>query len=305
LSPRGHLVWLLIGVLLGAGGTMVGSSLWLQGSYVNPSIAMDASSMDDGDEDQRADLSTAAGVRSTGIENGTRPQPAGAATEVSRSTRGTESRRDITPVTIPRDDEKLIPKASANALDALTPVDGREASEGEALLVSSNALDRAPAGGGQAERKPASAGVRSPEAATIARTPGPAAGGSDRSRSVEPAAASPATSKVALADPAVAAPSVNEPEKAAAPQAPPAAKRMYRVQLAAVNNEQRAQAFWQQAQTRLPALFDDIEPMFDRREVDNRIFYRVWVGAFDGRTAAEAYCGKLKNQGQDCFVTQG
>ena len=80
--------------------------------------------------------------------------------------------------------------------------------------------------------------------------------------------------------------------------------RVYHVQLAAVNDEAAARSYWREINERLPGVFADVEPVFDERVVDERLYLRIWVGAFDRRVAADGYCGWLKQQGQDCFVTQ-
>ena len=80
--------------------------------------------------------------------------------------------------------------------------------------------------------------------------------------------------------------------------------RLYRVQLAAVENEAAARVFWREANDRLPGVFTDVEPIFDQRLVDERLYLRIWVGAFDNRLDADSYCGWLKLKGQDCFVTR-
>ena len=80
--------------------------------------------------------------------------------------------------------------------------------------------------------------------------------------------------------------------------------RLYRIQLAAVDDEAAARSFWREASARLPDVFGDVEPIFDRREVNDREFLRVWIGAFDRHADAVNYCGWLQGQGQDCFVTR-
>lgn len=80
--------------------------------------------------------------------------------------------------------------------------------------------------------------------------------------------------------------------------------RLYRVQLAAVDNENAADVFWREVNERLPGVFADIEPIFDERLVDERVYLRIWVGQFDRRADALGYCGWLQEKGQDCFVTR-
>lgn len=80
--------------------------------------------------------------------------------------------------------------------------------------------------------------------------------------------------------------------------------RLYRVQLAAVANEAAAQVYWREVNERLPGVFSDVEPVFNERVVDQRLYLRIWVGSFGRRSEADTYCGWLKDQGQDCFVTR-
>ncbi len=80
--------------------------------------------------------------------------------------------------------------------------------------------------------------------------------------------------------------------------------RLYRVQLAAVANEAAAQVYWREVNERLPGVFSDIKPVFNERIVDQRLYLRIWVGSFGRRSEADTYCGWLKEQGQDCFVTR-
>ncbi|MGI9419723.1 MAG: SPOR domain-containing protein [Geminicoccaceae bacterium] len=81
-------------------------------------------------------------------------------------------------------------------------------------------------------------------------------------------------------------------------------QRLYRVQLAAVDNEAAARIYWREVNARLPGVFDNVEPIYNQRVVDERPYLRIWVGAFDNRGDALGYCGWLKQQGQDCFVTR-
>jgi hypothetical protein len=78
----------------------------------------------------------------------------------------------------------------------------------------------------------------------------------------------------------------------------------YRVQLAAVDNEAAAQIYWREANDRLPEVFESVTPVFDQRQVNDRLYFRIWVGAFGSKIDAAAYCDWLKSQGQDCFVTR-
>jgi hypothetical protein len=83
-----------------------------------------------------------------------------------------------------------------------------------------------------------------------------------------------------------------------------ASGRLYRVQLAAVANEAAARVFWREANERLPNVFKGVEPVYDERIVDQRLYLRIWVGSFGLRREADSYCAWLKEQGQDCFVTR-
>ena len=80
--------------------------------------------------------------------------------------------------------------------------------------------------------------------------------------------------------------------------------RIYRVQLAAVADEAAAEVYWREVNDRLPGVFADVEPIFNQREVNERLYLRIWVGSFKSRGDADGYCGWLREQGQDCFVTR-
>ncbi|MGI9493489.1 MAG: SPOR domain-containing protein, partial [Geminicoccaceae bacterium] len=114
------------------------------------------------------------------------------------------------------------------------------------------------------------------------------------------------STETAKADPADlerATPTASKPT--ASKDVEPPSKRIYRVQLAAVDTENAAEVYWREAKTRLPQVLDGIEPMFNQREVGKRMFFRIWIGSFDKHADADNYCDWLKSKGQDCFVTLG
>jgi hypothetical protein len=104
-----------------------------------------------------------------------------------------------------------------------------------------------------------------------------------------PAAPSDAT-EVAAVDPAA----VLRP-----PIAPDGA---YRIQLAAVRGQADAQRAWQMFMGDLGSVLAGIEPIFERAETANGVFYRVQVGPFASQEAAEGLCEQLKQRNASCFV---
>ena len=172
----------------------------------------------------------------------------------------------------------------------------------------------------------ASSGLSDPAEALAALTATPADSETDRADANEPTAeelddrsSSAARTESKLTTPAVDAgldDSVERTELAAVTPAlasnpsPPSSTdsepggRLYRVQLAAVANEAAAQVYWREVNERLPGVFSGVEPVFDERVVEQRLYLRVWVGSFGLRREADSYCSWLKDRGQDCFVTR-
>ncbi|MGI9508258.1 MAG: SPOR domain-containing protein [Geminicoccaceae bacterium] len=76
----------------------------------------------------------------------------------------------------------------------------------------------------------------------------------------------------------------------------------YRVQLAAVREEEDAKRAWTLFQEQLGPFISGLQPFFERAETSNGIFYRVQVGPFGETTEAERLCLELKKQSASCFV---
>lgn len=81
-----------------------------------------------------------------------------------------------------------------------------------------------------------------------------------------------------------------------------AANGRYRVQLAAVRDEEDAQRAWDVFQQQIGPFISGMEPFFERAETSNGIFYRLQVGPFDGNGEADRLCNELKKQDVSCFV---
>jgi hypothetical protein len=91
-----------------------------------------------------------------------------------------------------------------------------------------------------------------------------------------------------------------------APEAPPrvpiAADGDFRIQLAAVRGEADARRAWQLFMGDLGPVLADVEPIFERADTANGVFYRVQVGPFASQEAAETLCEQLKQRNASCFV---
>jgi len=81
-----------------------------------------------------------------------------------------------------------------------------------------------------------------------------------------------------------------------------AAGGRFRVQLAAVREEDDAKRAWTLFQERLGPAIADLEPFFEKAETSNGIFYRVQIGPFAERNIADSLCLELKKQDASCFV---
>lgn len=84
----------------------------------------------------------------------------------------------------------------------------------------------------------------------------------------------------------------------------PAADGGFQVQLAALDSEDAARAYWRRAQDRFPELLAAEQLDVQLVSFDEGRLYRARFGAFASRDAASAVCRTLQTRGQDCFVAQ-
>jgi SPOR domain len=90
--------------------------------------------------------------------------------------------------------------------------------------------------------------------------------------------------------------------QAAVRRPPIAANGDFRIQLAAVRGEADARRAWQMFMGDLGPVLADVEPIFERAETANGVFYRVQVGPFASQDDAEGLCEQLKQRNASCFV---
>ncbi|MGI9435175.1 MAG: SPOR domain-containing protein [Geminicoccaceae bacterium] len=76
----------------------------------------------------------------------------------------------------------------------------------------------------------------------------------------------------------------------------------FRVQLAAVRQEEDAKRAWAMFKEQLGPFMIDVEPFFERAETDNGTFFRVQIGPFAENSTATSLCTELKKQDASCFV---
>jgi cell division septation protein DedD len=81
-----------------------------------------------------------------------------------------------------------------------------------------------------------------------------------------------------------------------------AADGRYRVQLAAVREEEDAKRAWSLFKEQLGPYVSGLQPFFERAETSNGIFYRVQIGPFGETSEADRLCAELKKQNASCFV---
>ena len=308
-STKAHWTWLLVGVLLGSGGTLVASPLWLQESLSGQTVVMQhevepakdiVADVDDDPSssgtDQQAlvaaiDTDTGEdGILTTGKENGV--EVGGASKE---ATSDGESKEAI----------EVSPKR---------PADISPSVDNDVLVTQLETLPIADEKGDAAASLPASADQQettdNPEAKAVdvinaiakaVNDPAdkPADQAENDVRKTAESEDGPAEIELAKTEAKLKAAPVTQRTRSSS------SRRVYRVQLAAVDDEPAAKAYWQDVRTRLPDLFDETQPVFDRRQIDRRVFYRIWVGTFSKRADADDYCQVLKRKGQDCFVTRG
>src|SRR5690606_11227662 len=108
-----------------------------------------------------------------------------------------------------------------------------------------------------------------------------------------------------------AAPAEQSTETAALSATEPPAPRIaiapggdFRIQLAAVRGEADARRAWQLVQNDLGPMLAGVEPIFERAETANGVFYRVQIGPFASEDVAENLCERLKQRDASCFVVR-
>jgi len=92
---------------------------------------------------------------------------------------------------------------------------------------------------------------------------------------------------------------------AMAPARPVAARSMgpgYRVQLAAVREQDDVQRAWSDLVNRLGSLVADQEPYYERAETANGVFYRIQLGPFASEGDADRLCSEVQQRNASCFV---
>ena len=76
----------------------------------------------------------------------------------------------------------------------------------------------------------------------------------------------------------------------------------FRIQLAAVRGEGDARRAWDLFMVDLGPVLSTVEPIFERAETANGVFYRVQIGPFASQETAENLCDQLKQRNASCFV---
>jgi SPOR domain len=93
---------------------------------------------------------------------------------------------------------------------------------------------------------------------------------------------------------------------AMAPADPTAARRSigpgFRVQLAAVREQEDARRAWAGLVERLGPLVAEHEPYYERAETVNGIFYRIQLGPFASEQTAGRLCDEVQRRNASCFV---
>lgn len=112
---------------------------------------------------------------------------------------------------------------------------------------------------------------------------------------------SPIEEKIVAIDPWPEAVTQEAPQAAAVVRAPAMG---WSVQIASADSENGAWSAWKKMQSRHP-LLADAKPVVVRADLGTKgIFYRVRLGGFAGKDAAQNTCMKLKSKGVACFVSK-
>jgi hypothetical protein len=76
----------------------------------------------------------------------------------------------------------------------------------------------------------------------------------------------------------------------------------FRVQLAAVREQDDAGRAWADLVDRLGSLVADYEPFYERAETVNGVFYRIQLGPFASEQTADRLCVEVQRRNASCFV---
>ena len=339
-SPKQpYWVWLLIGLLIGAGGTMLTSSLWLQdiqdtrSTVIEATAAQTASSSGGRIEPASPPSSTAdvADIDAPLLPAGPLEQVDSIRNQPMTTTLTLNNPAEAAVIDDPLVEEKLAAlvaatssaavKSEPSSLQTIPPVEtqaGLEPAEQIEKVQPAPSVDlgsspTSPSVAEEARQAERTAPTKTEDATSDRLTP------KKTSEKVELREPDPSPSPrstdnagnrakqdggVATVKKLIRNARLEERSNAASSPAQ-RPKRLYRVQLAAVDDEAAARVYWREVNQRLPDVFADVTPTFDRREVEQRLFFRIWVGEFDRRSEADNYCDWLKAKGQDCFVTRG
>ncbi|MGI9436403.1 MAG: SPOR domain-containing protein [Geminicoccaceae bacterium] len=280
-SARLPWVWLSIGILIGVGSTLMASALWLRNDIYEPAIASSSDAVIDRPLTDQAALATSE-ARSLRVEGDD-------ATGVDRTEQGGPFVSADTPEGVR---PQLVSETRATGIDLagigettagdLPRVQPLDAGHRESFATANGGTE-------QATHVPSPRGV------------------TDR---IETAKLTPARSPDDVAGETVASGRratrpIAEVAKVETPDKPAGTTGNYHVQLAAVDDERAARSYWRDVQQRFPALFSEMIPVLDRKTIDRRVYFRIWVGRFETLTDANEYCLQLKTMGQDCFPTRG
>ncbi len=84
-------------------------------------------------------------------------------------------------------------------------------------------------------------------------------------------------------------------------------QRAFAVQLAAYRRADQAETGWRRLKGGAKELLGDVDRRVERIDHGGKrgVFFRLRVGQFDSKGAADRFCASLKNRAIDCFVTEG
>lgn len=119
-----------------------------------------------------------------------------------------------------------------------------------------------------------------------------------------PATATPATATpepaVSKPEPAAEKPAESKPEPASEPAV--SLENSFRVQLGAYGSENSASRSWRTVRGRFATYFAGKQPQYEPVQTGDRTLYRLRVGPFENRAAADQVCLALRAQEQACIV---
>lgn len=106
-----------------------------------------------------------------------------------------------------------------------------------------------------------------------------------------------------VAVPEIAVPMAEAPNVVVSKPAGPVVTADYGLQLASIRSKSKLKVSWKRLVDKHPILLGTLQPIYEKKMVNNMLYYRVKAGGFSTRKAAINLCEKLFARDTQCILT--